>query len=152
MWSPNTLSNYEQIVDSAQTGRLYRQCWGTTPPEGNYIRPCSKLFVLPGTGKSVMTKCPLNISDDLRLVIEALSVAGVKCLVGCMIAEWVWCGLHPIQDLSLAIRILLFASYEMVSLYYWWRAPWLSRMKSRTIVGLIEWNSSDRLEIMEKKP
>lgn len=52
-----------------------------------------------------MTKKPLDLAGFLRLVIEALSAAGVEYLIGGAIAEWAWGEPRATQDLDLVVNI-----------------------------------------------
>lgn len=52
-----------------------------------------------------MTKKPLDIVGFLKLVIEALSAAGVDYLIGGAIAEWAWGEPRATQDLDLVVNI-----------------------------------------------
>jgi hypothetical protein len=52
-----------------------------------------------------MTSKPLDIADFLKLVIEALSAAGVEYLIGGAIAEWAWGEPRATQDLDLVVNI-----------------------------------------------
>ena len=54
-----------------------------------------------------MTKKPLDIAGFLKLVIEALSAAGVEYLIGGAIAEWAWGEPRATQDLDLVVNIPL---------------------------------------------
>src|SRR5687768_1680066 len=52
-----------------------------------------------------MTKKPLDIAGFLKLMIEALTAAGVEYLIGGAIAEWAWGEPRATQDLDLVVRI-----------------------------------------------
>lgn len=47
----------------------------------------------------------LDIAGFLKLVIEALNVAGVEYLMGGAIAEWAWGEPRARQDLDLVVKI-----------------------------------------------
>ena len=52
-----------------------------------------------------MKNKPLDIAGFLKLVIEALEVAGVEYLIGGAIAEWAWGEPRATQDLDLVVKI-----------------------------------------------
>ena len=52
-----------------------------------------------------MNDAPLNITDFLKLVIEALESADVEYLIGGAIAEWAWGEPRATQDLDLVIDL-----------------------------------------------
>ena len=52
-----------------------------------------------------MTNKPLDLAGFLKLVIEALSAAGVEYLIGGAIAEWAWGEPRATQDLDLVVNI-----------------------------------------------
>lgn len=52
-----------------------------------------------------MNKRPLDITEFLKLVIDALEAAGVEYLIGGAIAEWAWGEPRATQDLDLVVNI-----------------------------------------------
>jgi hypothetical protein len=54
-----------------------------------------------------MNKRPLDITEFLKLVIDALEAAGVEYLIGGAIAEWAWGEPRATQDLDLVVNIPL---------------------------------------------
>ena len=52
-----------------------------------------------------MNRQPLDIAGFLKLVIEALEVAGVEYLIGGAIADWAWGEPRATQDLDLVVKI-----------------------------------------------
>lgn len=52
-----------------------------------------------------MKNKPLDIAGFLKLVIDALNVAGVKYLIGGAIAEWAWGEPRATQDVDLVVKI-----------------------------------------------
>ncbi len=52
-----------------------------------------------------MNEQPLDITDFLKLVLEALESAGVEYLIGGAIAEWAWGEPRATQDLDIVISL-----------------------------------------------
>ncbi|MBI5823567.1 MAG: hypothetical protein HZB18_06025 [Chloroflexi bacterium] len=52
-----------------------------------------------------MNEQPLDITDFLKLVLEALESAGVEYLIGGAIAEWAWGEPRATQDLDIVINL-----------------------------------------------
>lgn len=52
-----------------------------------------------------MNERPLDITEFLKLVIDALEAAGVEYLIGGAIAEWAWGEPRATQDLDLVVNI-----------------------------------------------
>src|SRR5512138_466725 len=52
-----------------------------------------------------MTNKPLDITEFLKLVIDALEAAGIEYLIGGAIAEWAWGEPRATQDLDLVVNI-----------------------------------------------
>lgn len=52
-----------------------------------------------------MNKRPLDITEFLKLVIDALEAAGIEYLIGGAIAEWAWGEPRATQDLDLVVNI-----------------------------------------------
>lgn len=52
-----------------------------------------------------MNKKPLDITEFLKLILEALEASGVDYLIGGAIAEWAWGEPRATQDLDLVINL-----------------------------------------------
>ena len=55
-----------------------------------------------------MNDQPLDITDFLKLILDALEVSGIEYLIGGAIAEWAWGEPRATQDLDIVTHLTQF--------------------------------------------